>query len=249
MTSESQRNYSLRFQIGRASGPYDWLLESEHSVTDCASSADLVYFLEKEMTIALQTLRCDLFFVHGAVIDVSHGCTVLVGESGIGKSTLAWELCNRGFAYMSDELAPIDPVANSVTPYPHAICLKSEPGTPFPRPDEIVRTSSTLHVPVDSIPTLIRREPSTLRNIVFLARDGENSGADARPIEHSEAAARLYANGLNQLAHANDGLAAAAKIVSQADCYILARSSISTTRDAVQEILLRQAPAELRITV
>lgn len=160
-----------------------------------------------------------------------------MGEFGIGKSTLAWELSNQGFGYMSDELAPIDPVTMMVEPYPHALCLKADPDTSIPRPDECLHTLSTIHVPVEIIPSMTRKKPSTLRNIIFLALHRTDGAPQSIRIRPSEAATRLYANGLNQLAHANDGLSVAAQIVRRANCYLVERTSIQATREAVGKIL------------
>jgi hypothetical protein len=53
-------------------------------------------------------------------------------------------------------------------------------------------------------------------------------------VSAAEAAARLYANALNQLAHAGDGLGAAIEIVNAARCYSLKRAELSKMLTAIE---------------
>jgi hypothetical protein len=86
-------------------------------------------------------------------------------------------------------------------------------------PTATLDTTVTLHVPVEALPLPIASEPARIRNIIFLTHGDGGDSPDAKAISRSEAAARLYANSLNQLAHAHDGLAAAARVVSAANCF------------------------------
>ena len=47
----------------------------------------LLFLFEKDMTVELEKLRPDLYFVHAAVLALEHAAVMLVGESGRGKST------------------------------------------------------------------------------------------------------------------------------------------------------------------
>ena len=118
-------------------------------------SADLgefLYDLEKEITIELQLRRADLFFLHAAAAEFKGRACLLIAESGGGKSTTLWALLHHDFAYLSDELAPLDLTSLSVHPYQHALCLKRPPPAPYALPPGTVSTPHTLHVPVDLLP-------------------------------------------------------------------------------------------------
>ena len=225
----------------RKVGEAGWTVSDGESTVHCNDIADIVYFIEKTMTIGLQRLRNDLYFVHAAAIGHDEQCTVLVGESGVGKSTLCWNLCNAGFIYLSDELAPVDPESMAVVPYPHAICLKSDSKGSHPLPRQTIRTSVTMHVPVDALPLPFARRPAKISNIIFLTHGSGEDQPVVEDISRSEAAARLYANSLNQLAHEHDGLAAAARLVSSANCFHIERSSVPNMRRAVSEIIVSSA--------
>ena len=62
--------------------------------------------------------------LHAAALE-RNGCGVLfVGGSGCGKSTLAAALLSRGWHYLSDELALIQPETLRVHGFPKALCIK-----------------------------------------------------------------------------------------------------------------------------
>ena len=213
-----------------------WSIDLPGRAVTCTDLDDLAYCIEKEMTIALQALRPDLYFVHAAAMALNGRGLLFAGESGIGKSSICWGLCNEGFSYLSDELAPIDPRDGTVIPYPHAICLKATPVDSYPVPNNALSLHETMHIPVSSIPCEIADSPVTLTCMVFIVGDNVNCGARLEKIDASEAAARLYANGLNQLAHEHCGLRVATRIASQVACYTMKRC---------QPRLMREMSADL----
>ncbi len=233
---------SLTIEVLKCTPEPGWTVDDRESSVYCDNVADLVYFIEKYLTVGLQRVRTGLYFVHAAAVSSSSACTLLVGESGIGKSTLCWNLCNEGFTYMSDELAPVDPVTLEVEPYPHALCLKSASNAAYPLPAGTLDTGVTLHVPVEALPLPVASKPTRIRNIIFLTHGDGGASPAAEDISRSEAAARLYANSLNQLAHEHDGLAAAARVVSAANCFHMERGTATRMLQAVRELIGSPGP-------
>lgn len=221
-----------------------WTVDDSDTSVYCNNVADLVYCTEKYLTVGLQKIRTGLYFVHAAAVSSNNACTLLVGESGVGKSTLCWNLCNEGFTYMSDELAPVDPAALKVEPYPHALCLKSASNSAYPLPAATLDTSVTLHIPVEALPLPVASKPTRIGNIIFLTHGDSGDNPAVEDISRSEAAARLYANSLNQLAHEHDGLTAAARVVSAANCFHMERGTVASMLLAVRELI--GAPGRLR---
>jgi hypothetical protein len=97
--------------------------------------------LKKELTIDLQKIRRELYFLHAASLSLAGQGLLIVAASGRGKSTTAWALLHHGFDYLSDELAPVDLGSLRVQPYPHALCLKKAPPLPYSLPERTLRTS------------------------------------------------------------------------------------------------------------
>jgi len=200
-----------------------------------ADSYELLYGVEKTITIATQRHRTDLFFVHAAAVERDGAALLLIAASGGGKSTTTWALINRGFGYLSDELAPISLADMAVHPYPHALCLKQPPPPPFELPRATLATAHTLHVDPARVAS-IGRVPVPLRAVLFNRFDPASAPALSR-IGSGEASAGIYRNGLNPLAHEGAGLAAAAQIAMAVPCFDLVTNDLERTCELVGDLL------------
>jgi hypothetical protein len=225
-------DYSLR---RHADG---FVLERSHGEPLCAAEAgELLYLLEKDVTVELQKLRRDLYFLHAAALAWRQEAFLVVGASGAGKSTLTWALSHHGFRYLSDELAPIDLDRLDVHAYPHALCLKAVPAEPYALPASTLETAWTLHVPASDLPGGVG-DTSRLAAIFFLQSDFSTPAEPGlRPISAAEAGARLLANALNPLAHATDGLDPAIAIARRVHRFELRPGNLERTCALVARML------------
>lgn len=208
----------LEYRVLREPGGY--VISGSEETSTAADSYELIYDLEKRLTIDLQLRRKELLFVHAAALELDGSAYLLAAPPGSGKSTTAWAMVNQGFGYLSDELAPIDLATMQVLPYPHAICLKAPPPEPYGLPERVVRTSRTLHVPAAFIPRVVH-EPVPLAGVIFNTYDALAPGPSLLPVSAGVAGARLYANALNHLAHPNAGLASVSRVMRVAAAYAL----------------------------
>jgi len=199
---------------------------------------DFLYMFEKDMTIETQKLRPDLYFVHAAVLELDGRALALVAPSGYGKSTTTWGLLHHGFKYLSDELAPVHLTTMRVHPFPHALCLKAVPSEEYPLPKETIYTTYTAHVPIACPPGETTRQTIPLEAIFFVRFIGEISEPVLKPIGKAEAAARLFTNALNPLAHTGDGLDGAIEIVSKTRCFELLSSNLKRTCELIKSTFL-----------
>jgi hypothetical protein len=209
------------------------------SILIASDESQFLYLFEKDMTIELEKQRHDLYFIHGAALVAQERAFLLVGPSGNGKSTLAWALSHSGFAYLSDELAPIDVSTLAVSPYPHAVCLKDAPAPPYELPAEALYTTRTLHVPVHVLQGGVRTQPTPLSAIFFITYSPTAEKPVSNEISAAEATARLYTNALNPLAHPRDGLDAAAQIASAVSCLKLVSADAASTCMLVKSVFDR----------
>ena len=212
---------------------------AERSVDAVPGLGELLYVLEKDITVALQQRRPDLLFLHAAALEYAGLAYLLAGESGGGKSTTAWGLIHHGFGYLSDELSPVDLASLCVLPYPHALCLKRRPPPAYPLPaTDVLVFDKTTHVPVSALPGAIVAQPCRLGGVLFV-RYHEGAAAPAlRAIGAAEAGARLYTTTLNALAHPNGGLDAVVQIVRSVPCFALACADLRATCQAVRKLVL-----------
>lgn len=232
--SARQPDEWIRIEAGTAT-PWQ-LVHKDDEPLPIGNTYGLLYSVEKTLTIATQRHRPDLFFLHAAALAIDGNAVLLIASSGSGKSTTAWAMTQRGFAYLSDELAPIDLPAMTVHPYPHALCLKSIPPSPFDLPATTIVTAHTMHVPTDSMTNVCRR-PTALCAVFFNRYDASASAPSVRSMGAGEATASIYRNGLNQLAHEGAGLAAAAKIAGAVACYQLITNDLDRSCALVLETL------------
>ena len=188
---------------------------------DAPDDAMLLAEFDADLAIQLQRLRPDLYVVHAAVLSHRHGAVMLVARSGGGKSTLSWALLHHGFAYLSDELAPIELASLDILPFPRALMVKRAPPASHPMTPRALRTTRGFHVPVAALPGAIVTRPAPLYAIFFLHYSQEHRHPDVRRLTPAEGAARLYANTLNSLAHAGQGLDGAIRITQARPCFLL----------------------------
>jgi hypothetical protein len=172
---------------------------------------DVLFHIDKHLTIALQLQRPDLFFVHAAVVSGRGSAAVIAAPPGTGKSTLTLALARSGFTYLSDELAPIEVVMRSVLPFRRALCLKAIPPHPLSLPRPTVRTGPRYHIPASALGPVDAAAVHPIGVFIFAERHSTRGPVSHR-ISPAEAVARLIANALNPAAHRHDGLDAAAAL-------------------------------------
>ena len=206
-------------------------------------AAELVFHLDKALTIALQERRPDLLFLHAAALERDGCAYVLVGESGHGKSTAAWGLSYHGFRYLSDELSPVDLGSLSVDAYPRALCLKRRPPLPYRLPSaQVLDLGPTIHVPVSALPGGRASAPCPLGAVLFVRYGEERRESELCPLGAAEAAARMYVSTLNALAHPAQGVDAVLRVVRNVPCFSLDVADLGSACGLVSRLALRMQP-------
>jgi hypothetical protein len=207
---------------------------------------DVLFLLEKSLTVELQIQRADLLFLHAAAVEWDGAAFLLAADSGSGKSTTTWALMHHGFGYMSDELSPLDTGAMRVLPYPHALCLKQDPAAPYALPAATLRLGRTSHVPVASLPGPVASGSRPLAGVFLVEHRPDLAAPQVHAIEASEASARLYVTALNALAHPNDGLEPVVRVAQHVPCFDLSSGDLAATcalvRSTVVRIMQERAP-------
>jgi hypothetical protein len=213
------------------------VLRNGTTFSESVTFSDLLYDIEKDVILELQYRNPSLLFIHAGVVAWQGRASLLVAESGGGKSTSTWGLINDGYAYLSDELAPIDVDGGRVYPYPHALCLKCTPPGPYPLPLETMHLERTRHVPTSVLPAPTIHEPCPIDAVFLLQFDPATPSPSLRRLSSAEAAARVYINALNALAHYNNGLDAVLDIATRARCYALRTAGLPETCDLISSVI------------
>lgn len=225
LSYEASRDASgFRLQRAEAGSPCVW---------EGLDAAELIFLLEKDITIEAQKRRPWLYFLHAAALLYRDSAFLLIGRSGNGKSTTCWGLLHHGCGYLSDELAPIDLQQYSVQPYPHALCLKSEPAPPYALPQNVLRTDPTLHIPVEQLPCPAIHTPTPLGAIFHIQHLGVEHAPTLSELSAAEAGMLIYANALNPLCHGQDGLDAALDIARHCRNYRITTGALDASVAAI----------------
>jgi hypothetical protein len=222
-------------------GPFEVRRLGRDTVASADGRSDLLYEVEKDVVLELQRRKPGLFFFHAGAIASEGRASLFVAESGSGKSTTTWGLLHHGFEYLSDEIAPISTDTLCVHPYPHAVCLKRAPPRAYPLPTATMRLEWSLHVPVTALPAPVVMTARPLDAIFLLKYDPTAVAPSVRPLSPAEAAARLFVNALNALAHPKMGLDAVLNIASHARCFGLTTARLPETCELVGSILRQGA--------
>ncbi len=183
--------------------------------------------------------------IHAAAI-AYQGCgCVLAGSSGCGKSTLAAALTSRGWQYLCDELALIEPETLEVHPFPKALCIKVG-GFEAIRRMNLSFAGGEHHVkgskgrvayinPLEVGPDTIGG-PSPIR-FVALLRYAPGMAPRVRRIPHAQAAFGLARHALNRDAHRDRTISILSDLVRNAECYIVESGPIEETCDLLEQVI------------
>lgn len=202
-----------------------------------AGLSDLLYLLEKDLTVALQLRRTDLLFLHSAAVEWGGKAYLFAAEAGSGKSTTTWALLHHGFRYLSDELSAIELESLAVLPYPHALCLKTPPPAPYALPEQAIHLGRTIHAPAESLPAPVAPTRRPIGAVFLLRHRPGLDVPDLRELGPAEATARLYVTALNLLAHPDRGLDAVVQVAGHVPCFALDSADLSSTCALIRSVV------------
>ena len=93
-------------------------------------------------------------------------------------------------------------------------------------------------MPAQFLPCETLSETIPLQATFFVRFVGEISEPVLKPMAKGEAAARLFTNALNPLAHSGEGLDGAIEIVSNTHCFELLSSNLMSTCELIKSTFL-----------
>jgi len=157
--------------------------------------------------------------LHAAVVERDGQAVVLTGESGAGKSTLATLLAARGWRFMGDEFALLDPVTGLVDPFPRLVSLKNggiaaaRAAWPHARygPTLAGTPKGTIRHMVPDAEAIAAMDVPATPALLLFPRFG--AASDSRHVPPSEAFVRLTQASTNYVALGEAGFAALTRFV------------------------------------
>lgn len=190
--------------------------------------------------------RGEFLQLHAATLSYDGRAVLLVGDSGVGKSTLAAGLISRGWEYLSDEFALIHPATLRVHPFPKALCVKegsfdivTRLGLPLWRRRHYVKAfkGTVGYVCTADLRVRVATEASPIRFIVF-PRYTAGSKPRLYPVARGSAAFLLAANAFNRNVFGERTVSIVSRVVREARCVGLETGDLEDTCDLIESQLL-----------
>jgi hypothetical protein len=123
----------------------------------------ILYYLNTEVVLRLVQTRADLIWLHAGAAAWRGQGVLVSGQSGRGKSTIIASLCGLGWQFLSDDIAPWDPQASKLWPFPQTPMFRPHPGVDIPA-DNIAELSKVV---ADIGPADLCREPVPVSALIF----------------------------------------------------------------------------------
>ncbi|NOT02537.1 MAG: hypothetical protein HOP29_18170 [Phycisphaerales bacterium] len=183
--------------------------------------------------------------VHAGVVERNGRAALFAAPPQHGKSTLTLGLVRRGWRYLSDEFALLEPSSGHVHPYPKAICVKEGSFTvlnelglsggarrfydkgkkgrvTFVRPSDCHEGAQGGVCPIGSV-FFCRYEPGAVPRMTAVSR--------------ADAVLRLTRVTFNFRKYRARGVELLADVVRNAECYELTSGDLSRTCDLVASVV------------
>lgn len=181
--------------------------------------------------------------VHAASMARDGRGIVLAGDSGAGKSTLAAALLARGWDYLCDEFALINPETLDLHPYPKALCIKagsfeavSRLGLRLSRDRHYVKSIKGKVGYISLSDTDVRiAAPCPVRLVLFPRYVGAGS-PQLRPMTRAEAAFHLAGHTLNRDAFGHRVVPVVGQVARNARCFRLDSCGLDETCDLIESV-------------
>jgi len=181
--------------------------------------------------------RDDIFQLHGAALctPTRRAGIVLVGESGVGKTTLTLGLMLSGFVPFTDDVALLEPTTLNLQPLRRAFHVNDETWSlieglsgPLAREQDL----PSGHF----MPPQWAESPVPVRWIVLLDRSSSSQPRLA-PVSQAAAATAMLGQSMSVRRVARVALRATARLTEQARCYRLVTGDLATSINAIKELV------------
>jgi HprK-related kinase A len=154
--------------------------------------------------------------LHAATLERDGRAVILTGESGAGKSTLSALLSGRGWRFMGDEFALVEPATGLLHPFPRPISLKNEsvdavPGTRW-GPRLAGTPKGDIRHLLPSAEAIGAQDRPAMPALLLFPRFG--APREVREVPRSEAFVRLTQASTNYVALGEPGFAALTRLVT-----------------------------------
>ena len=235
------------YRLGAVPGPTGLLAvvsrDGQHVVGPSPIS-DALAHLVTNVNLGVLSSCPDKLLLHAGAVSLGGRGLLLPGPSGAGKSTLTAALVSRGFGYLSDEAAAIDPAWLEIEPYPKPLSLRARSlellahkvGTGHAEGTDRVIPSSVLRARAVS-------RPVPPRFLVFPCYEPGTS-TTLTPMSRAEAMVDVAGSSFNFIDHGSEWMPLLQRLVTACWCGRLTMGNL----DEATQLLVELARAEGGVT-
>ena len=173
-----------------------FVLKGKKEVDYAAPLERVFESIKQEVLLQFILARQDLMWIHAGAVEAGGKALLFAGPSGNGKSTMVTLLSERGWKFLSDDIAPIRMDANEVLPFPQTPRRRIHPRRELP--PEAIGILDREAVLID--PERIQRRAVAIGAIVFPVYRGGVS-AELERVAAGEAALKLIRDCTNFADH------------------------------------------------
>ncbi len=215
-----------------------------HELWTTRKTNEVLPYVEWGVNWRVIATRPEYLQIHAAALARSGHGLIMAAESGFGKTTLAAGLLARGWQYLSDEFALIDPDDLRIHPFPKALCVKNGSfpvmerlGLPVWRRHYVKALKGEVgYVNPLAGGRAVAARACPARLIVF-PRYAENTRPRLYPISRAQAAFELARHALNRNVHGARAASILSDLARGARCYALDSGPIRETCDELERLI------------
>ena len=189
---------------------------------------ELLPLLKDAVRINFMRRRPDLLWLHAGAVARDGFALLISGPSGQGKSGLTTRLSEKGWKFLSDDIAPIRLHEDVVIPFPQCPTRRVHPG-------RLVGSDSVASLQREVIQLdqgCVITTPVRLRALLFV-RFQDSSSARLTQLSSGPGAMEVLKNLTNFMDHRHAGVSRAADLARRLDIYEL---SFERAEDAVATV-------------
>jgi hypothetical protein len=188
--------------------------------------------LKETVRVHFMKARRDLLWMHAAAVAKSDSGVLIAAPSGQGKSTISTLLADRGWEFLSDDVAPVSTSNAHVIPFP----MRPVRRTPSLF---VVADDDVNQLPRESVsirPERIRRQPAQLSAIVVIAYKPDTRSSLSR-LAQGTGALEVLRNLTNFVDHKSGAVSGVAQLARRLPIYMLSYSDRNEAVSLVDQII------------
>lgn len=205
----------------------------------------LFRLLEVELDLFIADQVNDRYLLHAGAVSRNEKGIILPGPSESGKSSLSLALTSKGYRYLSDELAVLDPSSGELHPFPKPVSIKDKSVFPDivqndnfwlgPENGDEGNERPVWYVHPEDVASGSISPPVPVRYIIF-PRYNPDEAPRLQALRPDEALRKLIDNSVNFARFGRNGLRLLSALVADARCFSLSVNGLAATTSLIDEL-------------